>query len=104
MPSNQTPPSKYPPEVAKQWMDLMQRGRFADADKLATPYDNYNTNLTPDDTSAPGYAKGGKVKKTGPAKVHKGEQVIKKSAAQKYGVKKLGAVNRGTARISPGKK
>jgi hypothetical protein len=82
----------------------MQRGRFDDADKLASKYDNLKINPTPDDTNAPGYAKGGKVKKTGTAKVHKGEQVIKKAAAQKYGAKKLGAVNRGTARISAGKK
>lgn len=44
-----------------------------------------------------GFAKGGKVKKTGKAKVHKGEYVIKKTAAQKLGPKKLAAMNRGKA-------
>ena len=51
-----------------------------------------------------GYRKGGKVKKTGAAKVHKGEQVVKRSSAQKYGAKKMAAVNRGTARISTRKR
>lgn len=41
-----------------------------------------------------GYKKGGKVKKTGAAKVHKGEFVIKKAAAKKIGPKKLQAMNR----------
>ena len=45
------------------------------------------------------YKKGGKVRRTGKAKVHKGEYVVKKSAAQKQGTKKLAALNRGKADI-----
>ena len=51
-----------------------------------------------------GYRKGGAVKKTGPAKVHKGEEVVKKSSAQKYGPAKMAAVNKGTAKVTVGKK
>ncbi len=51
-----------------------------------------------------GYRKGGMVKKTGPAKVHKGEEVVKKSSATKYGPAKMAAVNKGTARISTAKR
>lgn len=47
-----------------------------------------------------GFAKGGKVKATGPAKVHKGEQVIRKAAAKKYGDRKMAAVNKGTAKVT----
>ncbi len=47
-----------------------------------------------------GYRKGGKVKKTGRAKVHKGEQVIRKSSAQKYGPAKMAAVNKGSAKVT----
>lgn len=50
--------------------------------------------------AVPAMAKGGKVKATGPAKVHKGEHVIRKAAAQKYGPSKMTAVNKGTARIT----
>jgi hypothetical protein len=41
-----------------------------------------------------GFKKGGKVKATGKAKVHKGEYVLKKEAAQKIGPKKLASMNR----------
>jgi hypothetical protein len=49
--------------------------------------------------SIKGYKKGGKVKKTGVAKVHKGERVLNKKQAQKFekakkqafGIKKYGA-------------
>jgi hypothetical protein len=47
-----------------------------------------------------GYKRGGKVKKTGAAKVHKGEHVIKKKSAAKYGPAKMAAVNKGTARVT----
>lgn len=40
-----------------------------------------------------GFKKGGKVAKTGKAKVHKGEYVIKKAAADKLGPKKLSSLN-----------
>jgi exonuclease VII small subunit len=36
------------------------------------------------------YKKGGKVKRTGVAKLHKGEQVLKKSTAKKYRKKHRG--------------
>lgn len=52
------------------------------------------------DPTAPGYARGGKVKRTGPAIVHKGEQVVRKAAAKQYGPAKMAAVNKGTAKIS----
>lgn len=51
-----------------------------------------------------GMAKGGKVKATGPVKVHKGEQVIKRSSADKYGSRKMAAVNRGTAKVTTPKR
>lgn len=60
-----------------------------------------------------GYKKGGKIKRVagkpigkddGVIAAQKGEYVVRKAAAQKYGARKLGAVNRGTARISAGKK
>lgn len=44
-------------------------------------------------SSGEGFKKGGRVKKTGPAKVHKGEYVIKKAAADKIGPKKLSSLN-----------
>lgn len=40
-----------------------------------------------------GFKKGGKVKKTGPAKLHKGEFVVKAPAAKKAGPQKLKALN-----------
>lgn len=40
-----------------------------------------------------GFKKGGKVKKTGPAKLHKGEFVVKAPAAKKAGPSKLKALN-----------
>jgi len=52
----------------------------------------------PDDLG--GYRKGGPVKKTGPAQVHKGETVVKKSSATKYGPAKMAAVNKGTAKVT----
>lgn len=51
-----------------------------------------------------GFKKGGKVQKTGKAKVHKGEYVVKASAAKKAGPKKLAQLNRGTAKVSPARK
>jgi hypothetical protein len=42
-----------------------------------------------------GYKKGGKVKATGKAKVHKGEYVLKKSAADRIGSRSLNRMNRG---------
>jgi hypothetical protein len=53
----------------------------------------------PDDNEQ-GMRKGGKVKATGPVKVHKGEQVIRKASAQKYGAKKMASVNKGTAKVT----
>ena len=44
-------------------------------------------------SSGEGFKKGGKVKQTGKAKVHKGEYVIKKAAADKLGPKKLASLN-----------
>jgi hypothetical protein len=40
-----------------------------------------------------GFKKGGKVKATGKAKVHKGEYVLKKSAARRIGTRKLNRMN-----------
>jgi hypothetical protein len=60
-----------------------------------------------------GYKSGGKIKRVsgkpvgkddGVIAAQKGEYVVRKAAAKKYGTKKLGAVNRGAARISAGKK
>lgn len=57
--------------------------------------------------------KGGPIKKVsgkpigkedGLIAVQKGEFVIRKSSVAKYGSKKMGAVNRGTAKVTPGKK
>lgn len=53
----------------------------------------------PDDNEQ-GMRKGGKVRATGPVKVHKGEFVVRKAAAQKHGPAKMAAVNKGTARIT----
>lgn len=56
-----------------------------------------------------GLAKGGKVtrpvggkrgKEDGLVAVQKGEHVIKKSSARKYGDKKMAAVNKGTAKVT----
>lgn len=47
-----------------------------------------------------GMRRGGKVKATGPVKVHQGEFVVRKAAAQKQGARKMAAVNAGTARIT----
>lgn len=71
--------------------------------KVGTPYPNYIQDdlqfkdafsgdakrmakgmSTPDYKSYPGFKKGGKVKKTGLAKVHKGERVLKVSDAKKF--------------------
>jgi hypothetical protein len=41
-----------------------------------------------------GMARGGKVKKTGKTKIHKGEYVLKKSAAERMGTKRLNRMNR----------
>lgn len=51
-----------------------------------------------------GMARGGKVKATGPVKVHKGEHVIKRASSQKYGDKKMTAVNKGTAKVTAPKR
>jgi hypothetical protein len=40
------------------------------------------------DEVGPGYKKGGTVKKTGLAKVHKGERVLTKKQAKKYSARK----------------
>jgi hypothetical protein len=47
-----------------------------------------------DEKGLKGFRKGGKVKKTGPAKVHKGEYVVKAAAAKRAGSKKLAQLNR----------
>ena len=47
-----------------------------------------------------GFRKGGPVKATGKAKVHKGEVVVRKAAARKYGARKMAAVNKGTAKVT----
>ena len=47
-----------------------------------------------------GFAKGGKVKATGKAKVHAGEHVIRKRAVRQYGDKKMAAVNQGKAKVT----
>lgn len=49
-------------------------------------------------------AKGGKVKRTGPVKAHQGEHVIKRASAQKYGGRKMAAVNAGTAKVTTAKR
>lgn len=49
-------------------------------------------------------AKGGKVKTTGAVKAHKGEHVIRKAAAQKYGTAKMAAINKGTAKVTAPKR
>lgn len=46
-----------------------------------------------------GMRKGGKVKATGPVKVHKGEFVIRPEATRKQGAKKMAALNAGKAKI-----
>lgn len=64
-----------------------------------------------DDTQS--FAKGGKVKKVagqprgkedGIIAVQKGEYVVRKAAARKYGPRKMAAVNAGTAKINVPKK
>lgn len=53
----------------------------------------------PDDNEQ-GMLRGGKVKATGPVKVHKGETVIRQASSKRYGDKKMAAVNRGTAKVT----
>lgn len=50
------------------------------------------------------FRKGGKIKRTGSVKAHKGEQVVKRASAEKYGDKKMAAVNRGSAIVKTGKR
>lgn len=65
------------------------RGMFSPklGDKLKGA-DQDNKEQTPADNTLQGYKKGGVVKKTGPAKVHKGERVLTKAQAKKYSRKK----------------
>lgn len=57
-----------------------------------------------EDKGLKGFKRGGKVKKTGKAKVHKGEYVIKAAAAKKAGPKKLASINRAAPKRAPAKK
>jgi hypothetical protein len=50
------------------------------------------------DKGIKGFKKGGKVTKTGKAKVHKGEFVVKAAAAKKAGPAKLAKLNRAPTR------
>lgn len=90
--------SPYPDDVVLKWTALMRAGKYDEANKLATPYDREKPNYAPNELG--GYRKGGPVKKTGPANVHKGETVVKKSSTTKYGPAKMAAVNKGTAKVS----
>ena len=92
----------------KYWKDRMPRqGRdpgdyssvFDDIDD-ATRDDNVRDGLGPRPTQA-GMKAGGKVKATGPVKVHKGEFVVRAAAAQKQGTRKMAALNAGKAKVVP---
>lgn len=50
-----------------------------------------------------GMRKGGKVKATGPVKVHKGEFVVRPEATKKQGDRKMAALNAGKARVTVSK-
>jgi hypothetical protein len=78
------PDTKYPTGVLRAAHNISQK-KFG---QKITPYGFSGYNLVP------GYKKGGKVKKTGLAKVHKGEHVLTKKKAKqvekvmnKYGKK-----------------
>lgn len=65
------------------------RGAFSPkvANKLADAFSKAISEK-PEDNTLQGYKKGGVVKKTGPAMLHKGERVLTKAQAKKFGRRK----------------